>query len=263
MFGEEYDFNLFKTRSDISISSKEKILEIKELTRINEFEKISFSLNKNEIVGLAGLKGAGKTELLESIAGIKNPYSGEIILYGKKVIFGNPSDALKRGMVYLPEDRVRNGLISILTVRENLLLTALKRVTNHLGFINANKEKNLTNTLINNFNIITPSPEQPVSALSGGNKQKVLVGRSFATNPRIYLLDEPTRGVDIEAKEEILRMIREELVKSSSIIITSPEVEDLIHVCDRIVILFHGNVQKILKRPFDHIEIHKIMYGNI
>lgn len=263
MFGEKYDFNLIESISDNNISSNKDILEIKDLTSINQFENISFNLKENEILGLVGLKGAGKTELLESIAGIKQPFRGEIILSGKKVVFQSPSDALNSGIIYLPEDRAKNGLINILTVRENLLMTGIKRVTNRLGFISSSKEKKLTNNLIIKFNIKTPTSEQLVSALSGGNKQKVLVGRSFATNPKIYLLDEPTRGVDIEAKEEILKMIREDLVKNSSIMLTSPEVEDLIHICDRIVILFSGKVQKIIKKPFDLIEIHKIMYGNM
>lgn len=262
MFGDKYDFNIIKNKNEKIVNENVKILEIKELTRINEFEKISFDLCKNEIVGLVGLKGAGKSELLQTIFGIYQPYSGEILLSGRKFIFKHAGVALKRGIVYLPEDRVKSGLINILTVRDNLLLNLLKIVVNRIGFINGKKELNIVNKLIERFNIDTPTPEQQILALSGGNKQKVLVGRSFAASPEIYLLDEPTRGVDIECKREILRIIREELVRASSIIMTSPEVEDLINICDRIIVMFQGKLLKILKKPFNYVEIHKIMYGN-
>jgi ABC-type sugar transport system ATPase subunit len=260
MFGKNYKYEVIETKKKI-LDKEEKILKVENLTRVNEYKDISFDLYKGEVIGLVGLKGAGKSELLKTLGGIFQPFSGEIFINDKKVCFKNPSEAIRSGIVYQPEDRIKDGLVNILTVRENLLLNALKKIKNKIGLISRKKEINLVDALITKFNIKTTTPEQELSSLSGGNKQKVLVAKCFAGNPEIFLLDEPTRGVDVECKKEILRMIKEDLVLNSSILFTSPEVEDLLGVCDRIIILFHGNLIKILKKPFNLLEISELMYG--
>jgi ABC-type sugar transport system ATPase subunit len=175
--------------------------------------------------------------------------------------FVSPSQALKYGIVYLPEDREREGLINMHCVRENLVLNALGRVS-RWGLINTRRERQLIANMIYSFNIKVASYEQEVNQLSGGNKQKVVVGRISSANPRVFLLDEPTRGVDISAKDSILRIIKDNLSEKAGVIITSPGIEDLIKICDRILIVYQGQITgEFLKGNFSEKDIYMAVQG--
>ncbi len=217
------------------------LLEVDSLTRAGLYHKISFKLKKGEILGLAGLRGSGRTEIFKGIVGIDPADDGFIKIRGVKKRYTNPSQALREGMVYLPEDREKEGLIKILSVRENLILNSLNKISKGL-LVNRKKEKELVADLVNNLDIKIASPEQEVSQLSGGNKQKVVVGKISATKPLVFLLDEPTKGVDISSKQSILGIIKTKLSKDAGIVITSPGLEDLINICDRILVVYQGNI---------------------
>lgn len=217
------------------------LLGVDQLTRAGVYQNISFKLRKGEILGLAGLRGSGRTEILKGIMGIEPADGGLVSIKGVPRRYTNPSQALKEGMVYLPEDREKEGLIKILSVRENLILNSLNRITKGL-LVNRKREKELVENLVDNLDIKITSPQQEVSQLSGGNKQKVVVGKISATEPLVFLLDEPTKGVDISAKQSILSIIKAELCKNAGVVITSPGLEDLINICDRILAIYKGKI---------------------
>lgn len=237
------------------------VLTVENLTRAGFYQNISFSLKKGEIVGLAGLRGSGRTEILKGIAGIEPAEEGWISVDGKTRRLTQPCQALQAGIVYLPEDRENEGIISGLSVRENLSLNSLSRVS-RCGVLNKRLEKEFTAGIVDALGIKTASPEQEVYQLSGGNKQKVVVGRIAATQPRVVLLDEPTKGVDISAKEGILTIVRERLSQTAGIIITSPGLDDLLEVCDRILILYRGEITGELSRnDFSEANLYLAVQG--
>lgn len=238
------------------------VLSVEKLTKIGVFQNINFELKIGEIVGLAGLRGSGRTEIFKSITGI-DPADGGLVRLGEKHLqISCPSQALKSGIVYLPEDRDQEGLINILKIRENLTLSSLSRLINKIKFINSKKEKDMTTSLIDMLSILTPSTEEEVKKLSGGNKQKVLLGKVIASNPIVYLLDEPTKGIDISAKMDILKIIKEKLSKAAAIMLTSPGLEDLILICDRILILYKGEIiQEFDKKEFKESDLYFAIQG--
>lgn len=219
----------------------ETVLSVENLTRPGVYYKISFKLKKGEILGLAGLRGSGRTEIFKGIIGMDHPDEGHICVNGQKRRFTSPAEALREGIVYLPEDREREGLVKVLSVRENLILNSLDNVKKGL-LINRNKENETVANLIKELDIKVASPEQEVSQLSGGNKQKVVVGKIAAARPHVFLLDEPTKGVDISAKQGILNIVKNNLTREAGIVITSPGLEDLIDICDRILIIYKGRI---------------------
>jgi len=241
---------------------KEKILTVKNLTLYGSFKNISFELYKGEIVGIAGLMGSGRTEILKTICGVYQPGSGELKIRNEHVYIKNPSQALNKGIIYLPEDRDKEGLISLLSVRKNLNLSFLARNKKN-KLINLKKEGQLTEELIGELDIAITSSEQETNDLSGGNKQKVVLGRILAAKPIIYLLDEPTKGLDISAKRSILKIVQENLSKSGGILITSPEIDDLMLVCDRILVLFNGEIiNTFIPKEYNEKDIYLAMQGN-
>ncbi len=263
--GEE--FNLKKINSDSKSMNLHKdeadevVLAVENLTRFGVYQNVTFELKRGEILGLAGLRGSGRTEILKGIAGIEPVDGGWVRAGNAKRCFKNPSQALKNGIVYLPEDREREGLINNLSVRENLILNSLHKVKNGT-FINKKMENIFVSTLIDILGIKTASVEQEVSQLSGGNKQKVVVGRISAAVPEVFLLDEPTKGIDIFAREGILKIIKENLSKSAGILLTSPGLEDLMIICDRILILYEGEiVGQFLKEEFNEADLYMAVQG--
>jgi len=251
---------LKKTIDDnVKTKKEETVLQVRNLTKVGYFWNINFELKKGEILGIAGLRGSGRTEILKSIVGAEKPDIGEILVCEKTKKFRNPCHALRNGIVYLPEERDKEGIILDLSVRENIVLSKIKDLVKFV-LINASKENNIVKNLIKELNIITPSSEQEIKNLSGGNKQKVVVGKIMVTNPKIILLDEPTKGIDIETKANILKLIKEELSKKSSIIMTSPGLDELIEVCDRIIVLYEGKiVSEYNKKDFDEENIYLAM----
>ncbi|MDD4238933.1 MAG: sugar ABC transporter ATP-binding protein [Desulfotomaculaceae bacterium] len=242
--------------------NEEPVLSVENLTRLGFYQNITFHLRKGEILGLAGLRGSGRTEILKGIAGIEPAEGGLIRVGGAIRRLTHPSQALQEGIVYLPEDRENEGILGTLSVRENLILNALPAVSRG-GLVNKARERQFTAGIIEALGIKTASQEQEVNQLSGGNKQKVVVGRISATLPKVVLLDEPTKGVDISAKESILDIVREKLSKTAGIIMTSPGLDDLIMVCDRILILYRGEITGELSREnFSEGDLYLAVQGN-
>lgn len=225
------------------------VLEVKELrTPANPTHPISFSLKKNEIVGISGLVGAGRTELLQVLFGIDAPRGGTIFVNGKEIHIHSPKDAIKAGLALVPEDRKLQGLILEMAVRENMSLASLSRDRRHLGMINFLKERNISAEMIAAMNIKTPNDRQIIQFLSGGNQQKVVLGKWMALNPGVLLLDEPTRGVDVGAKEEIYHLMNELASRGMAILFVSSDLEEIRGISDRVLVMHEGQMTGTLSR---------------
>lgn len=235
--------------------------ELKDYTCYGKFKNINLSIHKGEVVGLAGLRGSGRTELFKSIVGIEKSDKGSIFLNGALKKYNSPIEANNDGIVYLPEERENEGLISISSIKKNLTMKILPEVSKN-NIISNVLEKMRSDQLIKTLDIKAFSRDQEIQQLSGGNKQKVLVGKYLACEPLVCLLDEPTRGVDIEAKESILFTINEEMRKKSCVLITSPGLEDLIKICDRILVLYQGEIiEQFIRKEFNEEIIYRSVQG--
>jgi ribose transport system ATP-binding protein len=221
-------------------------LEIKGLSTKNLLKDISFQLRKGEILGFAGLMGAGRTELALAIVGKDQISTGEIIINGKKVKINNPAAAVANGIGYLSEDRKRYGVLLNQDVKFNLVLSNLRRLTSKIGFVNTSKSKGLSNDAVKNLIIRTPSINQMVKNLSGGNQQKVVIGKWLTRETDILIFDEPTRGIDVGAKDEVYKLIGELAKAGKSIIMISSELPEVLRMSDRILVMCEGRVTGIL-----------------
>jgi len=208
----------------------------------NILKNISFRLRKGEIVGLFGLMGAGRTELMETLFGMHPKRSlGAIYVEDKPVTFHSPSDAIKAGIALVPEDRKKDGLVLGLDVRTNISLTTLEEMEHGL-FLNNSKEGALARKYIDQLNIKTPSEKQAAKNLSGGNQQKIVIAKWLAKKPRVLLLDEPTRGIDINAKAEIYKLILQLSEAGLGIIMVSSELPEILAISDRVLVLCEGSL---------------------
>ena len=211
-------------------------------------KNISFSLHRGEVLGIFGLMGAGRTELLECILGLHaDQYFGEIRIEDKPLDIRSPRDAIRAGLALVPEDRKRDGLIPGLTVKTNITLSILPTI-GRSGFLNAKAETAVAGRYAASLRIKTPNLEQQVRHLSGGNQQKVVLARCLATNPKVLMLDEPTRGIDVNAKNEIYRLILELAESSLGIIVVSSELPEILAVSDRILVLCEGAISGSFSR---------------
>lgn len=219
------------------------ILEVEGLTAMySQVKDVSFNVKKGEIVGLAGLAGAGRTEVLENIFGIAAKKSGTIKLNGKTVKNQNAREAIKNGFALLTEERRATGIFGILNIRENTVISNLDSYMVKKLYLSDKKMKDDTDWAIKAMNIKTPSQSTEIRTLSGGNQQKVILGRWLLTDPDILLLDEPTRGIDVGAKYEIYRLITELAEKGKAVIMVSGEMPELMGVCDRILVMSGGRL---------------------
>ena len=237
----------FYSRDFSEPDKKETCLEIKNLTKKDTFYDISFTLKKGEILGFAGLVGAGRSEIMESIFGATLFDSGEIFINGNKVKFTKPSEAIRRKIAMVPEDRKKQGLVLCAGVRFNLTLASLKKYVTGL-VVNRQKCRNVTDKYRHLLKLKAASDEMEVSGLSGGNQQKVVLGNWLATDPEILILDEPTRGVDVNAKFEIYNVMNELVKNGMAIILVSSELPEIINMCDRVCVIREGKLMKILSR---------------
>ncbi len=222
----------------------EKLLEVRGLSRKGELEDVSFSLYRGEIVGFAGLIGAGRTELARALCGATCPHTGEIQV-GQKIFcgFSHPREALQAGISYLPEDRKGEGLVSCLTVRENLVLAILREISSHL-WLNNRAESKIVDRFVKNLQIKIYHPDQVVETLSGGNQQKVVISKLLATQSEIFIFDEPTRGVDVGAKYEIYKIMNDLTQEGKGLIFISSELPEILGISDRIYCMKGGRLVK-------------------
>jgi len=209
---------------------------------------LSFSVHRGEIVGIAGLVGAGRTEMLRTLFGIDHPLRGTVRLNGKRLQCNSPIETIRAGMALVPEDRKLHGLVVEMTVQANIGLAGLRRKQRPGGFLNRQAEEQDTAEMVERLRIKTPSNQQIVQYLSGGNQQKVVLGKWLALQPALLLLDEPTRGIDVGAKQEIYGLMEELAEQGVSILFASSEMEEILGMSDRTLVMHEGRISGELQR---------------
>ena len=208
---------------------------------------VNLTVRKGEIVGVAGLVGAGRTELAETIFGLRRDTALEVLIDDKRAVIRSPADALRYGIAYVPEDRRRHGLIMEMTIAANTTLACLEQIS-RAGFLDFARERTLANRFKEKLGVKAPSVELRVDALSGGNQQKVVIGRWLATRPALLILDEPTQGVDVGAKSEIHRIMGQLVEQGMAILMISSDLPEILGMSDRIAVMRGGRIQDILNR---------------
>lgn len=243
-------------------SNGERLVSCESLTLKETFHDITFDLHSGEVLGITGLLGCGATEIAKSLFSVCRPDSGKIIVKGKEVKNLTPVKAVDLGISYLPEDRKISGLNLKTTVKNNLSLPILKKKLSRYGFINFAKERLLTNSMIEQLSIKVTNLEQLVGTLSGGNQQKVVLGKWLLYDADIFVMCEPTRGIDIGVKIEIHKIIRELASSGAAVLVVSSEVEEVMSLSDRMLLLYEGRIQEEVKHgQKSYNEIMNIIYG--
>ena len=219
-----------------------KIFEVKNLNAGKLVRDINFTLYEGEIVGIAGLMGAGRTETTRAIFGVEEKESGNIFLEDREIVINKPQDAIRAGIVLVPEDRKKDGLCTKLSIRENIALPNLDILCNKLGIVMKQKEAKMTQKAISDLKIKLPSREVNADSLSGGNQQKVVVGKWLARNSRVVIFDEPTRGIDVAAKVEIYNLMNELKNQGIGVVFVSSEMPEVMGISDRILVMCDGRI---------------------
>lgn len=227
----------------------EVILEVKNFTSLvpNSFKDVSFKVKKGEILGIGGLVGAQRTELMESIFGIRPAY-GDIFIHGTKRKISNPIDAKNNGLALLTEERRTTGILGCLNLENNTMISSYKKYSYNNFMINDKLNQNITAEYIKKLNVRTPSTKALIQNLSGGNQQKVLIGRWLLTDPEILILDEPTRGIDVGAKYEVYQLMYELAAEGKAVIMISSEMPELIGISDRIMVMSGGRMSGTIEK---------------
>jgi ABC-type sugar transport system ATPase subunit len=226
-------------KSEVPIGAP--VLELQNVSHRDEVHDISLTLRAGEIVGIAGLVGSGRTELALTMFGITPATSGEILLDGRKVVINSPETARDLGIAYVPEDRGLQGLIRTQTIRENVSLALIDRIS-RWSFVERAREAALARDLITRFGIRARGPEQRVRQLSGGNQQKVVLAKWVATEPRVLIMDEPTRGIDVGAKAEIHALMCRLAGQGIAIMMISSELPEVLGMSDRVMVMHSGRI---------------------
>ena len=219
-----------------------KIFEVKNLNAGRLVRDINFSLYEGEIVGFAGLMGAGRTETTRAIFGIDPKESGTIVLDGQEINVKSPVDSIKAGVVLAPEDRKKDGLCTKLSIRHNLSLPNLDIICNSLGFVNSEKERELCQKEVEDLKIKLPNTEVNADSLSGGNQQKLVIGKWLARDSRVVIFDEPTRGIDVGAKVEIYNLMNQLKQQGIAVMFVSSELPEVLGIADRIIVMCDGRI---------------------
>lgn len=235
----------------------EVVLEVRGLSRAEEFDDVNFTVRSGEIVGLAGLVGAGRTEVARAIFGLDKRDAGSVDIDGVTVDIRGPRDAVRAGIAYVPEDRKRDGIVPQLSIKDNISLSVLPRVS-VTGWIKPGVERTLARHKTEELSVSPPNIAPRVDTLSGGNQQKVVFAKWLSTNPRVLILDEPTRGVDVGAKADIHTIIGELAARGTAIVMISSELPEVLAVSDRIVVLHEGRVAAELPRGSAE---HEVMHA--
>lgn len=233
-----------------------KVLEVDKLCNC-KLKNLSFDIHKGEIVGIYGLVGAGKTELAQAIFGMDS-YDGEIRLNGKAIHLKSPGQAIENGIALVPEERRSEGLFTMLTIKANIPVMNLKKISSGI-FKSGSAERKAAREYIKRMNIVTTSEEKQVALLSGGNQQKIVFAKCLFADTQLLLLDEPTRGVDVGAKEEIHNIIRELAREGKSVMVFSSELPEIFNLCDRILLLYDGELKAEVKNGGD-LDSEKIVH---
>jgi rhamnose transport system ATP-binding protein len=236
----------------------EQILEVRNLTRIGVFRDVTFTLRRGEILGFAGLVGAGRTEVARVLFGIDRANSGTILLDGREVSIRSSRDAMRYGIAYVPEDRHQHGLVMDFSIASNVTLPILGQIS-RFGIINQREEQQIAGSYAERLRVRTSGLDQPAAALSGGNQQKVVLSKWLATKPQILILDEPTRGIDIGAKAEVHRIISDLAQQGLAIILISSELPEVLAMSDRVLVMHEGRVTDVFERA--EADQEKVMFA--
>lgn len=242
MLGEKLEEQFPKYKVEIGSN----VLEVKGLYDTGMIKNFNMHVREGEIVGLAGLVGAGKTELCKALFGADKINSGDILIRGKKVKINNPNDAVRQGLALVPEERRKEGILVQESVATNLTAASLGKFSKALSFLDFKGEKKFANQMIGSLGIKTPSQETKVQNLSGGNQQKVAIGKWLIADAEVYIFDEPTKGVDVGAKKDIFELISELAKRGKSIIYASCELSEILGITDRVYVVYDGEVAKEL-----------------
>lgn len=239
MVGRKIEYTIYPKHN---CAAAGKVLELTDFNKAGNFKDIAFHLNKGEILGITGLVGAGRTEVLKAIYGINRQDSGQLFLEDRKVVICSAEDAVRHGIAYMPENRLSEGLVLRKTMAENITVTVVDRLKTKFGLVDRSKQEDLVTKWIHELNIKPPYPDMVASKLSGGNQQRVVLAKWLALNPKVLLVDEPTNGIDIGAKAEIHRLLRTLAKNGISIILVSSELPEILAVADRILVMRRGKI---------------------
>ena len=226
----------------VSCEKGKKVLEVKHLNAGPMVRDVSFDLYEGEIVGFAGLMGAGRTETTRAIFGVDPKTGGEIILDGREVKIYKPEDAIKAGIVLAPEDRKKDGLCTKLSIRHNIALPNLDLICSKLGVVSSAKEQEMCSRVVKDLKVKTPNVEVSAGNLSGGNQQKIVVGKWLARDSRVVIFDEPTRGIDVAAKVEIYNLMNDLKKQGIAVMFVSSEMPEVMGIADRIIVMCDGRI---------------------
>ncbi|MHC1772490.1 MAG: sugar ABC transporter ATP-binding protein [Flexilinea sp.] len=226
----------------IEMELGKEILRVEALSKKGGITEINFSINEGEILGFYGLIGAGQSDVAKCIFGDDTKHSGKIFINSIEETIKSPKDAVEKGIFLLTNDRKKNGIIPEMSVKSNITISSLKQLNSKFGNLDRKKEYSITTEYVRKFGIKTPSNNQPMKMLSGGNQQKALVARGVITKPKIFILDEPTRGIDVGSKVSIYEIINQLKKNNVAIMIISSEIPEILGICDRIVVMFNGKI---------------------
>jgi ABC-type sugar transport system ATPase subunit len=233
------------------------LLEVKGLTYPGQYYDINLKVRRGEIVGMAGLVGAGRSEVASAIFGTNPAMSGDIYIKGEKAVIRNPLQAMRKGISMVSEDRARTGLITPFSIKYNMTFAVLYKIASVFGFIRNKKEDELVDKYISYLNVRMRNTEQPVRELSGGNQQKVVIAKWLLTESDILILDEPTRGIDVGAKAEVYKLINELAKQGKAILMISSELPEILQLSDRVYVMCEGHITAEFGR--DELDSRKIM----
>lgn len=260
MTGREFDIN----QPDKKTINQKTVIEVRQLSKQKNYKDISFKVNEGEILGITGLIGSGRTEVALSLFGMNKPDSGEILLEGKTVHFKTNYEAIQAGISYVPEDRLSEGLILPQPISTNIIVPILDRMVNKMRVFIKEEVKALVDNWVKDIGIKTKNPENAVKTLSGGNQQKVVLAKWLATHPKLLILDNPTVGVDIAAKNSIYEIIRELAKEKLAIILISDEVPEVYRNSDRILIMHRGRIkEEVSPAQISEKELNEKVIGGV
>lgn len=264
MMGKDFDdLASLKKEGEATRVSEEVVIEAKKLGHKGTIRPFDLTVHKGEVIGLTGLLGSGRSELVRAVYGADKPDEGELFVKGKKLQVNAPIEAMMSGMAYLPENRKEEGIIADLSVRENIII-ALQAKRGMFRLLSRKEQEEFTDNYIKVLQIKTADRETPVKQLSGGNQQKVILGRWLLTNPDFLILDEPTRGIDIGTKTEIQKLVLELAEKGMSVVFISSEVEEMIRTCSRMAVLRDGSkVGELEESELNQSSIMKAIAGGV